>query len=408
MAGETWSVVSPDDHWVIWATLVGGAALSIWLEQRNAVARKITGAVIALFAGMALSNAGFLPASSASYDVVWNYVVPLVVPLLLMRLNVLRVVRETGRLFGAFHLAALGTVVGTVAAVWLLGRSIPELPKIGAAMSASYIGGSVNFVAMVSTFRPSAELSDATIVADNAVMALYFLLLIALPAIPRVRRAFSAAASRAPGSPAAPEAPSGPEAGRAEDFWRPRPISLLGLGLALACAFAIAAASDKVSGLFARGGCHPLVRDFLGQRYLVLTTLSVLFPIAFPRLAASAEGSQELGTFFIYVFFILVGVPASFEAVFARAPLLFAFCAVILLGNFAVTFGLGKLLGYRLEELVLAAVVTSGGPMNGAAIAISKGWAPWVFPSVLAGLWGYCIGNYVGFAVGRALSAAFG
>lgn len=407
MAGETWSVVSPDDHWAIWATLVGGAALSIWLEQRNAAARKVTGAVIALFAGMALSNVGFLPTSSASYDVVWNYVVPLVVPLLLLRLNVLRVVRETGRLFGAFHLAALGTVLGTVAAVWLFGRHIPELPKIGAAMSASYIGGSVNFVAMVSTFEPTAELSDATIVADNAVMALYFLLLIALPAIPCVRRAFSGAAGAA-GRAAASPAPGGSGTASAEDFWRPRPISLLGIALALACAFAIAAASDKVSGHFARGGYHPLVRDVLGQKYLVLTTLSVLFPIAFPRLAASVEGSEELGTFFIYVFFILVGVPASFEAVFARAPLLFAFCAVILSGNFAVAFGLGRLLGYRLEELVLAAVVTSGGPMNGAAIAISKGWAPWVFPSVLAGLWGYCIGNYVGFAVGKALSAAFG
>jgi len=46
--------------------------------------------------------------------------------------------------------------------------------------------------------------------------------------------------------------------------------------------------------------------------------------------------------------------------------------------------------------------------MNGAAIAISKGWSALVFPSVLAGIWGYVIGNYLGFAGGKLLGRLFG
>ena len=78
-----------------------------------------------------------------------------------------------------------------------------------------------------------------------------------------------------------------------------------------------------------------------------------------------------------------------------------------LLEMFITTIGLGKLFKYELEELVLAAVVTSGGPMNGAAIATSKGWHALVVPSLLIGIWGYIIGNYTGYLMGVILGKMF-
>ena len=81
------------------------------------------------------------------------------------------------------------------------------------------------------------------------------------------------------------------------------------------------------------------------------------------------------------------------------------FCAVILAFNFLVTIGLGRLFGYELEELILAGVVTSGGPMNGVAIAISKNWRALILPSLMTGIWGYVIGNYIGYIMGWILKA---
>ena len=103
----------------------------------------------------------------------------------------------------------------------------------------------------------------------------------------------------------------------------------------------------------------------------------------------------------------MIGLPASFRMVILEAPVMILFCAIILFINFLFTFGLGKLFRYELEELVLAAIVTSGGPMNGVAAAISKQWHNLIFPSLMLGIWGYVIGNYIGYVVGIFLQAIY-
>ncbi len=395
------TLIAPGDAWSLWTVLIGVAAICIVLEQKNRIARTLTGPVLALFGGMFLSNFSVVPTDAPTYDAISEFVIPLAIPLLLMRMHILRVIRETGRLFVVFHLSALGTVAGGVVACWLLHDRIQHLAGIGAAMIASYIGGAINFVAMIEAFKPPEELASAAIVADNAVMALYFLVLIALPGIALVRRFFpETARSRAFRGENAE--------GGAAAFWKPKPIALLDIAAVLAIAFLITAAAVKLAAWFRASDFPPLVREVCGQKYLVLTTLSIMFPLLFRKTAEKLAGAEELGTFCIYIFFVMVGVPASFREVLVEAPMLFVFCGIILLFNFLFTFGLGKLLGYELEEMILCAVVSSGGPMNGAAIAISKGWSALVFPSVLAGIWGYVIGNYLGFAGGKLLERLFG
>lgn len=387
------SLVSPGDHWVLWTALVVAAGLSIFLEQKNKIAAKLTGPVLALIFGMLMSNLRILPTEATTYDIVWDYVVPLVIPLLLMKMNIRKIIKETGRMFGAFHLSALGTVVGGFIAVILLHNLITEVAKIGGIMTASYIGGGVNFVAMVSTFKPPESLVNATIVADNGVMALYFLVLLALPASVLVRKIFPiTSVSKAYYDEDSREG--------AKAFWKPKPISLLDIALSLGLAFIIAASSIKVSSFFGTAHMPSIVRSILGQKYLVLTTFSIAIPILFPKFTEKISGSEELGTFLIYIFFVLIGVPASFKTVIMKSPLLLLFCALMLFMNFLITFGLGKVFKFELEELVLVAAATSGGPMNAAAIAISKGWRSLIFPSFLVGIWGYVIGNYIGYITG--------
>ncbi len=387
------SLVSPNDHWVLWTALITTAGLSILLEQKNKTAAKLTGPVLALVFGMAMSNFRILPTEAITYDIVWAYVVPLAIPLLLMKMNIRKIIKETGRLFGAFHVSALGTVVGGFAAVFLLHELIAEVAKIGGIMTASYIGGGVNFVAMVSTFKPPESLVNAAIVADNGVMVLYFLVLLALPASALVRKIFPLTSlSKGFYDEDSREG--------AKAFWKPKPISLLDIALSLSLAFIIAAASFKVSSFFGSADMPSIVRSILGQQYLVLTTFSIAIPFFFPKFTEKITGSEELGTFLIYIFFVLIGIPASFKTVIMESPLLLLFCTLMLSMNFLVTFGLGKLFRFELEELVLVAAATSGGPLNAAAIAISKGWRALVFPSFLVGIWGYVIGNYIGYIMG--------
>ncbi len=394
------SIVSPDDHWVIWAFLVSMAALSLYLEQKYNFVKKITGAVVAICGGMLVSNTGILPAESPSYDVVWNYVVPLTIPLLLIKTDIRIIFKKTGPLVGAFHISVLGTIIGSIIAVALLHTLVDKLELIGPAMTASYIGGSANFVAVVSMFHPPKDLVNATLVADSGVMLIYFILLISIPGMKLARRFF-------------------PEMGKSktltgmdmskqnEDYWKPKPIGLIDIGKSLSIAFLIAAISAKVSSIFGAPEMPGILKVILGQQYLLLTTLSVLFPIIFPKTARNITGNEELGTFLIFIFFVMIGLPASITKVITEAPVMILFCAIILLFNFLITFIIGKLLNYDLEVLVMAGVITSGGPMNGVAIAISKNWRNLVFPSLMLGVWGYVIGNYIGYLMGMLLKAIF-
>ncbi|NOY96707.1 MAG: DUF819 domain-containing protein [Chlorobi bacterium] len=392
------SLISPDDHWAIWTFLVGMAALSLYLEQKYKFVKKITGAALAICAGILVSNIGLLPTESPSYDIVWDYIVPLVIPLLLMKTDVRLIFKETGRFAGAFHLSALGTIIGSIIAVAALHTFIGNLELIGPAMTASYIGGSINFVSVVAMFHPPKDLVNATLVADSGVMIIYFLFLITLPGIALARHYF-------PVTQKSIEIAGTNNTEVNEDYWKPKPIGLVDIGKSLAIAFVISLLSVKISGFFNGEGMPVAIKMILGQQYLVLTTISILFPIFFPKVAKDLAGNEELGTFFIFIFFVMIGLPASISKVLLDAPIMILFCAIILAINFLVTFILGKIFKYELEELILAAIITSGGPMSGVAVAISKNWHNLIFPSLMLGVWGYVIGNYLGYLMGIFLQA---
>jgi uncharacterized membrane protein len=249
---------------------------------------------------------------------------------------------------------------------------------------------------MVATFKPSESMANATIVADNVVMAVYFIVLLALPGSALVRRVFPL--NERSKELYGPDAEAGAAA-----FWKPKPISLLDIALALSLAFIIATASVKISGHFGQEHMSGLFKAVLGQKFLVLTTLSVLVPLIFPKFTENLSGTDELGTFFIYIFFVLIGIPASLKTIILESPMLLVFCAVMLFFNFLVTMALGKLFRLDLEELILTAAATAGGPMSAAAIAIAKGWQQLIVPGFLVGIWGYVIGTYLGYFTGTLL-----
>ncbi len=51
---------------------------------------------------------------------------------------------------------------------------IPHVAEIAGMMTGSYIGGGANFVAMTNAFKTPKNITNATIVDDNLVMAVYF------------------------------------------------------------------------------------------------------------------------------------------------------------------------------------------------------------------------------------------
>lgn len=397
---ETW--IAADDTLVLWGIIIIVASISIVLEQRFKWASRISGAIIALVIAIILSNTGIIPTESSVYDAVWSVIVPLAIPLLLFQINLKKLFRESGRLLLIFLISSIGTVAGTTIAFFMLKDHIPMLDKMAAMFSASYIGGGVNFAAMAAKFETPGELVSASVVADNLTMAVLFIVLIIIPTMNFFRKRYK--------TPHIDEVESRARKNEnlAKSYWKPKSISLLDIALAVGIAFTIVLVAKKLSEYFDTlipsgdnvSFLWNLANGLFGDMYLMLTTLTFLALLLFPRFFERLQGSQEIGTYLIHIFFVVIGIPASISLILQEAPLLFVFAVTIVIVNVTISLVFGKLLRFDLEEIMLAINANAGGPTTAAALAIAKGWQNLVGPILIVGTFGYIIGNYVGTVMG--------
>jgi len=394
------SLISPDESWLLWGFLVGWAAISIYLEQKFEWASKLSGAIIALVGAMLLANFGVIPIESPTYDIVWAYVVPLAIPLLLFQSNIIRIWKESGRLLMIFLISSIGTVAGAIIAFFLLKEYIPAVDQIGAMLTGSYTGGGVNFAAMATRFDVGGETVSSTVVADNLLMALYFLVLIAIPAVGFFKKNY-----RTPYIDDI-EKNGADNDNQAASYWKRKEISLSDIALAVGSSFVIVAVSFKLAEFFTNvipddaNIFLTVLRGIIGDDYLMLTTITLLLVSFIPKYFSSINGAQEIGTFLIYIFFVVIGVPASIPLIIQNAPLILLFAAIIVFINMIVSFSFGKLFKFSLEEIILSSNANIGGPTTAAAMAISRGWTKLVGPILIIGTLGYIIGNYIGTGLG--------
>ena len=163
--------------------------------------------------------------------------------------------------------------------------------------------------------------------------------------------------------------------------------------------------SDFISAIIpSEGVILYMLNNFLGSQYIWITTFSIIFATFFSKQASAVAGSQEIGTYLIYLFFFVIGAPASIGALITDAPLLLVLCGIILVVNMLFCFVFGKIFKFTLEEIILASNANIGGPTTAAAMAISQGWTKLIGPSMLTGTFGYAIGTYLGTIVFGVLS----
>ena len=415
------TLIQADDTWGLLGAMCLSVALSIYLEQKYKWAARVTGCIIALLLAMVMGNLGIIPTSCVLYDdIVWGVVVPLGIPLLLLQCNLKRIWREAGKLLTVFLIGAAGTVAGAFLAFYLLrgpyaasGGEVKDLAAVASMMTGSYIGGSVNFSAMAMQHGlKGTPVSAAATVADNLLMALYFFVLAAFAGMRFFRERFSHPHI----DEVERESRRGARRTQAAAFWSRKDISLKDIAMNLAFAAAVVWAANLVAGLFspfaAEGvasgfgeGVMDFVGKFLGSQYVWITTISVAAATCFSDKAEKLHGSQEIGTYFVYLFLFVIGVPANLFTVLTEAPLFLVLTFLMVVVNMLFCFIGAKVLKFDLEDAIIASNANIGGPTTAAGMAVSQGWGRLVGPAMLVGVLGYVIGNYAGTAVGIALGA---
>lgn len=399
------TLISADNSWALLAIMCGWVALSIYLEQKYTWAAKMSGAIIALIGALLLTNFNIIPTNAPVFDdIVWGYAVPLAIPLLLLQCDIRKIWKESGRMLIIFLIGSIGTTVGALLAATVLKGTIPGIEGIAGMMTGSYIGGGVNFAALAGAFNIPDGMVAATTVADNLLMALYFFALIAIPSIGFFRKHYTH-----------PHLDEVENIGVSEEsktlaaaYWGRKEISLKDIAINFALSAIIVAVSTKIAELLTSviptsNVAFSMLNALFGNKYLIITTIAMIIATVASEKVEKLAGSQELGTYLIYLFFFVIGVPASIMQIVQNAPMVLVLCLIMVTVNMLFCFLFGKIFKFNLEDIILASNANIGGPTTAAAMAISKGWTKLVGPIMLVGTLGYVIGTYFGIFVGNIL-----
>ncbi|MDO5713294.1 MAG: DUF819 family protein [Tissierellia bacterium] len=394
------ALIHPDQTWLLWAILLVITAVSIYLESKYAWAQKITGAIIGLIGAVILTNLKVIPMESPVYDTVWEYVIPLSIPMLLFKSNMKRIFRESGKLMILFIISGIGTIVGAIVAHAALKSFIPELAQIAGIMTGSYMGGGVNFVALSSIFNVSKTMISAATVADNFNMALYFIVLLAVPKIGFFRNNLN--------HPYIDEIEKHGKLATDQKEEVKKATTAYDIAMTFATATTIVAVSNIIADFFdsvipTSNVLMDILNQLFGNSFLIITTLTMILATLFPKFFDNINGTDEVGNFLIYIFFVVIGVPASIPIIIKTAPLLLVFCFIMVLINMLITFAGAKIFNFNMEDAIIASNANIGGPATASAMAISQGWTNLIGPGIFVGLFGYIVGNYFGTIVGNFL-----
>lgn len=369
-------LIHEDWTFILWSVLMFLAALGFWAD-RTKLGQNISGAAIILAVAMALSNFGILPKSADVYGIVWSYLVPLAIPLLLLKADLRRVITETKGMLVAFSLGAVGTVAGA-----LIGYSILPLgeyaPELAGVFSATYIGGSMNMAAVTQAVDLDPSIATASVAADNVVGVMYLAFLALLPSFALAQKWFGHT------QPSVDAVARHVES--IDDQENNVTLDLRHIGVALGLSFAICAAGKAIA--------YSLGVD--GYSIMFITALTILIANLYPKQLKTLKGDYEVGLFFMYLFFAAIGISADVVAMLDEAFVIAIYAAVIVVCHAIVIFGGSKFFKLDLMEVVIASNACASGPASAAALAAGKGRRDLVAPAVLLGVFGYAVANFTG------------
>ncbi len=393
------SLISADNAIGLWFVIIGFVFFAMFAERHYKWARAVGACLICLIGGMLLSTSGLMPATSGVYDAIWSYVTPAAIPLVLFKADVRRIGKECGKMLFMFLSACCGTMLGAVIASCVLHGHISEFNKCAAMFTSSQTGGTMNMIVMGEVFDISKNMFNAVYLADTITFAFTLFTLTLLPSMGFIRKHFRASYPILTEE----EIKQKRQQEMAEGGFDVYSIAK-SLTISLCIVFVSTMIADFVSGL----EINEVMRQLFGQKYLVLTAITVILATAFPRQLGTIRGSQEMGLFLMYIFFVVISTEANLREILTVGPALILFSFIMFLSLVTVSLVFGKIFQFSLEEISVSANAALGGPSTAAAAAVAKGWTDLVTPGVLLGTLGYILGNYFGVFIGNFVLKLFG
>ncbi|MFK5894351.1 MAG: DUF819 family protein [Pseudomonadota bacterium] len=377
------SLIHSNWPFALWAVLALLATFGFWADSTK-LGKNISGVALIMAVAMALSNFNILPKSSGTYDIVWSYLVPLAIPLLLLKADLRRVFSETGGMMIAFGFGALGSTVGAIIGFYIFPLGV-EGANLAGVFSATYIGGSMNMAAVTQSVGLEPSIATASVAADNVIGVLYLTFLAIAPSIALIRWLFRGSTQYNNNSI---------EDENNNNKQKVVHLNLMHIGFALGLSFAICAVGKALAAYL----------GFPGYSIMFITAITLLIANIFHNKLKNIQGDYEIGLFFMYLFFAAIGISADVVAMFDKAIIIAVYALFIIVVHGLFIFGGSRLFKLELGEVIIASNACASGPASAAALAAGKGRHDLVVPAVLLGVFGYAVANFIGVMLAKLLA----
>ena len=364
--------------------VLGLTGFGLWLAQVNSLGRKLGSTMVILMLGLLVANVTTWTPEPSAVSWVNGPLTSYAIAELLLAVELRSVMPDARRLLLPFITAVAGTLaavllVGLLLSGWL-GQSWISLAGL---LSATFTGGSLNFVSVARSLEIPPSLLLIATAADHVAFTAWFLVSLLIGRGRRQHRPIEAleANSSASTSINALALPS----------FQAVMIGLLwGVGVLLIS-----------EGL----GDFLILLGVDVPSILVLTTVA-LIAAQLPR-SDSRSACYGLGLVLIQPFFAVIGLSSRLGVLFGEGLPVLLYAGLVVLVQAIVVLQARRWFRWPLAECLVASQAAVGGPSTALALAGSLERPNLVLPSVAIGLLGYLLGTYVGLALSALLNGLF-
>jgi uncharacterized membrane protein len=368
------------------AILLAVPAMLFWLNENTpmkAVFSRVPVLIFAYFIPTILSNLGVIPQSSPVYKWVMAFILPASLLLLTLSVDIKGVLRLGPKALILFVTGTAGIVLGGPIALFLYGPWLPADIWTGmAALSGSWIGGGVNFIAIGKSVGATESMLGMMVFVDVMVGYTWTGILMYLAtrseAFDRRIGADTSAIDALKERVAAFQERS------------QRVTSTSDFMVLLAIALGGAWIAEQLSQIL------PPVGDFIGAfswKVILITTAGIA--LSFTRFRDfEGAGASKLGTVFLYMLIGTIGAGADVGKI-VEYPMLIAMAVTWMLIHAILLFTVAWLLKAPLFFVAVGSQANVGGVASAPVVA-SVFHPALASVGVLLGVLGYVMGTYAG------------
>jgi uncharacterized membrane protein len=380
----------------ILAILSATCALFFWAERRTQwrFFQFAPPLVFIYLVPILLTTAGVLPDKSLVYSTAKTLLLPLVIVLMLIKMNVRGAVRILGRGLGVMLVGSLGVMVGAPVGMLAVRQWLePDAWKAFGALSASWVGGTANLVA-VSQMTGAGGLESLAIFMDSVIAYLIW-----LPILLASKR-YAARFARFTGVDSRKMHEMEEAAIEHDDVKSPPStidyLVLLSAALLVAWLGEVGGSfiDNALRSAFAAGSESSLPFDSNVWRILIVTTLGIC--LSFTPLSR-IHGSLELGIALLYLFVACMGATADLtQSAGQVVPFFFGALIMIFIHGAFCMLG-AKIFKTDIHTAAIASAANIGGVATSTIVAThhERSLIP---AAVLMAIIGIAIGTYCGYA----------